>query len=196
MDSPRGTHDGGGTMPIALVFTGHMVDSPGRDAPRFPSALEGAARTAIGDELDRLKPHAIGRGFASGACGGDILFHEECRRRGIPTTIVLPYQPDQFVMTSVENADGGDWPRRFRTLWEQTPAEARLALNLPITEQAFATCNARLLDLARQQGSVHLIALWDGQGGDGPGGTADMVRQATGDGDQPHIIAPRDLMRP
>jgi hypothetical protein len=195
MDRPGGTHEGGGTMSIALVFTGHMIDSADRDAPRFPASLEGAARAAIGDELDRLTPRAIARGFASGACGGDILFHEECRRRGIPTTVVLPYQPDQFVETSVENADGGDWPRRFRALWAQTPAEARLVLGLPITDQAFAACNARLLDLAREHGSVHLIALWDGEGGDGPGGTADMVRRVTADGDQPHIIAPQDLVR-
>jgi hypothetical protein len=195
MDRPGGTHDGGGMMPIALVFTGHMIDSRDRDAPRFPAELEGAARAAIGEELDRLGPRTIAGGFASGASGGDILFHEECRRRGISTTIVLPHQPDQFIKTSVENAEGGDWPRRFRALWAQTPAEARLILNLPMTDQAFAVCNARLLDLAHQHGSVHLIALWDGEGGDGPGGTVDMVRRVTADGDQPHIIAPKDLVR-
>ena len=58
-----------------------------------------------------------------------------------------------------------------------------------------ATCNTRLLELARREGPVHLIALWDGEGGDGPGGTADMVNQAAGSGDRPHIIAPQDLLR-
>ncbi len=194
MDRRGGTHDGGGTMPIALVFTGHMIDSPGRDGPRFPASLEGAARAAIGGELDGLKPRAIAGGFASGACGGDILFHEECRRRGIATTIVLPFAPDDFVKASVEGTEG-DWPRRFRQLWDETPAERRLVLGLPVTDDAFAACNARLLELARRAGSIHLIALWDGKGGDGPGGTADMVKQATDSGDQPEIIAPQDLLR-
>ena len=182
-------------MPIALVFTGHMTDLPDRKAPRFPPALEGAARTAIGAELDRLKSREIAGGFASGARGGDILFHEECRQRGIATTIVLPFAPDEFAKASIEGADG-DWPRRFRRLWDETPAVQRLVLNLPATDDAFAICNARLLDLARRQGTPHLIALWDGKGGDGPGGTADMVSQAAGGGDHPHIIAPHDLLRP
>jgi hypothetical protein len=112
------------------------------------------------------------------------------------TTIVLPFAPDEFVKASVERAEGGDWLRRFRRLWDETPVERRLLLNLPVTDDAFAVCNTRLLELARRQGPVHLIALWDGKGGDGPSGTADMVKQAAGGGDQPHIIAPQDLMRP
>jgi len=180
-------------MSIALVFTGHMTDLPDRKTPRFPPSLEGAVRDAIGAELDKLKARGIVGGFASGARGGDILFHEECRRRGIPTMMVLPFHPDQFARASVEGAEGGDWLRRFRLLWEQTPPPARLILDLPVTDEAFVECNKRLLDLARRQGSIHLIALWDGQGGDGPGGTADMVRQAGEAGDQPLIISPRDL---
>lgn len=180
-------------MPIALVFTGHMTDLPDRKEPRFPPALEGAARSAIGAELDRLK--AVAGAFASGARGGDILFHEECRKRGVATTIVLPFAPDAFEQASIAGAKG-DWLPRFRRLWDETPAERRLVLNLPATDDAFAICNTHLLDLARRQGTPHLIALWDGKGGDGPGGTADMVTQAAAGGDRPRIIAPQDLMRP
>ena len=179
-------------MPTTLVFTGHMTDLPDRKAPRFPPSLESAARTAIGAELDRVKARAVAGGFASGARGGDILFHEECRKRGIATTIVLPFAPDDFVKTSIAGADG-DWLRRFRLLWDETPAERQVVLNLPVNDDAFAACNARLLELARRQGPIHLIALWDGQGSDGPGGTADMVDQATGSGDHPRIIAPAAL---
>ncbi|HEX6093370.1 MAG TPA: hypothetical protein VFZ07_08460, partial [Dongiaceae bacterium] len=120
-------------MPIALAFTGHMTDLPDRKEPRFPPALEGAARIAIGAELDRLKTREIAGGFASGARGGDILFHEECRKRGIATTIVLPFAPDEFAKSSVEGADG-DWPLRFRRLWDETPVERRLVLDLPATD--------------------------------------------------------------
>jgi hypothetical protein len=183
-------------MAMALVFTGHMTDLPDRKEPRFPPSLVGAARVAIGAELDRLKARAIAGGFASGARGGDILFHEECRRRGIATTIVLPFTPDEFAKTSVESAEASDWPRRFRRLWDETPAERRLVLDLPATDGAFAICNTRLLELARRQGPIHLIALWNGAGGAGPGGTADMVHQAAGSGDHPHIIAPQDLLHP
>jgi hypothetical protein len=78
-------------------------------------------------------------------------------------------------------------------LWDETPAERQIVLGLPANDDAFAACNTRMLELARRQGSVHLIALWDGKGGDGPGGTADMVSQAAAGGDHPEIIAPQDL---
>ncbi|HLN10389.1 MAG TPA: hypothetical protein VK281_15720 [Xanthobacteraceae bacterium] len=186
-------------MTIALLFTGHMTDLPGRAEPRFPDSLTDAARARIGAAIDRRVPDPRGPtdglaalGFASAARGGDILFHEECRRRGIDTVIVLPFDPEEFVRRSVDGVPGTDWPGRFRDLWSTTPTGHRHVLGLPVNDEAFALCNARLLDLARQHGRVHLIALWDGKGGDGPGGTADLVSNIRA-GDEPDIIAPRDL---
>jgi hypothetical protein len=80
--------------------------------------------------------------------------------------------------------------RRVRRRWSGGSCST-----LPVTDDAFAICNARLLELARGQGPIHLITLRDGKDGDGPGGTAEMVNQAAGGGDHPHIIAPQDLPR-
>jgi hypothetical protein len=91
-------------------------------------------------------------------------------------------------LTAIGCRDSGGYGARRR--WS-----GWIVLNLPATSDAFAICNTRLLELARREGPVHLIALWDGKGGDGPGGTADMVSQAAGSGDHPHIIAPQDLLR-
>jgi hypothetical protein len=63
--------------------------------------------------------------------------------------------------------------RRFQKLWDETPSARRHVLGLPQTDDAYALCNERVLQLAQQNGAVQLIALWDGGGGDGPGGTAD-----------------------
>jgi hypothetical protein len=65
-------------------------------------------------------------------------------------------------------------------------------MNLPVSDDAYGACNARLLEWARNCGNVHLIALWDGKGGDGPGGTADLVArvQAT---NTPDIFSPASL---
>ena len=186
-------------MAVSLLFTGHMIDLPHRAEPRFPAALEQAARVRIGEAIDRNLPERLGGlGFASCARGGDILFHEECRGRGIGTVIVLPFEADEFVRLSVEGAVGGEWPVRFWTLWNATPADRRHALGglAPVDQaeqaKAFAKCNSELLKMARQHGRVHLIALWDGKGGDGPGGTADLVSRL-GEEDKPDIIAPSDL---
>jgi hypothetical protein len=180
-------------MQLALLFTGHMIDLPERESPRFPPASETAARVRIGAEIDRTGTAQVGRGFASAARGGDILFHEECRRRDLQTEIVLPFGPQEFIKKSVAGAEGGNWEARFWDLWNRTAEEHRVVLNLPVEDQSFAECNTELLHRAQQFDQVHLIALWDGQGGDGPGGTADMVGKLEKSGDKPAIIAPQQL---
>lgn len=183
-------------MAVSLLFTGHMIDLPDRPEPRFPASLEQAVRLRIGEAIERgvtnLSPRSVALGFASGARGGDILFHEECRGRGIGTVIVLPFDLDAFVRRSVEGSVGGEWPKQFWDLWNSTPTERQHVLGLPPTDEAFAVCNAKLLGMACKHGRVHLIALWDGKGGDGPGGTADLVSRL-GAQDKPDIFAPGDL---
>jgi hypothetical protein len=184
---------------LSLVFTGHMVDLPGRSPPRFPPELVDAARI----EIERcVARHAEGgskssvKGFASLARGGDILFHEICRNFGFETVVVLPFPPDLFLKASVEGAVGGDWPQRFQKLWDETPPGRRYDLGLSQSNDAYAICNERVLELARQEGDVQLIALWDGGGGDGPGGTADLVERAKRQsGREPDIIDPNDLFK-
>ena len=185
--------------PLSLAFTGHLVDLPGRSPPRFPPEFEDAVRIEIARRIAR---HTEGRsktsakGFASLARGGDILFHEICRNLGFDTVIVLPFPPDLFLKTSVEGAEGGDWPRRFQELWDETPPARRYVLGLPQSDDAYALCNEGVLQLAQQNGAVQLIALWDGGGGDGPGETADFVARAKRQsGREPDIIDPKDLIR-
>lgn len=180
-------------MPLALLFTGHMVDLPGRPKPRFPQALVGAARARIGAALAPFAGRVGVTGIASLARGGDILFHEEARRQGIATTIVLPFAPKPFIGTSVAGVPGTDWTERFERLWAATPLMRREDLGLPVEDESYAACNSRMLDLARAAGDLHLVALWDGGGGDGPGGAGDLIRKAEAAGDRPTIIAPADL---
>lgn len=184
--------------PLSLVFTGHMVDLPGRSPPRFPPKAVDAARTEI--EI-RIRRHIADRckssvkGFGSLARGGDILFHEICRNFCLLTAIVLPFSLDSFLKTSVEGAEGGNWPLRFHKIWNETPPGRRYELGLPQSGESFSICNQRILELALQEGEVQLIALWDGGGGDGPGGTADLVNRAKRQsGREPEIIDPKDLI--
>lgn len=182
-------------MLSAVIFTGHMVDLPDRPEPRFPPALEEAAAAEIAKHLRTIAKEMPTEkiGYASAARGGDILFHEQARRLGFRTVIVLPFAPAVFEETSIAGLAGSDWVMRFRALWGQTPQQDRIDMNLPRSGDAYALCNTRMTDLAQAKGPYHLIALWDGKGGDGPGGTADLVRKARADGDKPHIIYPADL---
>lgn len=184
-------------MPISLLFTGHMVDRPDRPESRFPAALEGALRDRI---AKAIIPYALRRsndavlGFASGACGGDIVFHEQCRAHGISTMIILPFSPDTFVRSSVQLTDAEEdpWKSRFWALWNATPLSLREVMNLPDTDNAYRICNDRLMVQARENGRTHLIAFWNGKDGDGPGGTADMIARADS-GDDPDIFSPASL---
>jgi hypothetical protein len=187
-------------LPTSLLFTGHMIDLPDRAEPRFPASpkLEEAARASIGKAIEACAPIADSApslesspvvGFASCARGGDILFHEECRCRQINTVIVLPFQPSEFVRSSVEGIPDGDWEARFWSLWNATDPQNQHVLGLPASDEAYRICNTRLLELARRHGRVHLIALWDGKGGDGPGGTADLIAKVRSEYDEPTIIS-------
>jgi hypothetical protein len=171
----------------SLVFTGHMVDLPDRATPRFPPRLEAAAAAAIKAKIEAaIAPDMLG--LASGARGGDILFHEAARALGLSTMIVLPFAPEVFEETSVNGVATGDWLARFRRLWSATPEAGRLVMGLPNKGASFTACNTKLIALAAARGPFHLIALWNGEKSGKPGGTDDMIRQAQSAGAEVGVI--------
>ena len=184
-------------MSASILFSGHMIDRPDRAVPRFPPSLARPARRRIHRAIAAFAETRAGEqilGFASGACGGDILFHEECRKLGLDTVIILPFAPGRFIETSVQltPSDQGQWRRRFRRLWRETPEERREVMDQQVEEVAYARCNGRLVARAHAFGPVHLILLWNGKGGVGPGGTSDLAAHADAH-DTPDIIAPASL---
>jgi hypothetical protein len=161
-------------MTRAVLFSGHRVDAPDRPVPRFPAEHSPEAAHAISAVL----PKNVFNGLSSASNGGDILFLEACAARAMPCHIVLPFPPDEFLRRSVTTDAPGDWGARFRRLWDTTPDARRHVLTPPKDANPYAACNALLLSLAAAIGDPVVITLWDGQEGDGPGGTADLVAQA------------------
>jgi hypothetical protein len=172
-----------------------MIDRPGRDAPRFPAGKEAAAARAIDGVLDEIQADAACIAICGGACGGDLLFAEAAVQRGCAIWLYLPFERAAFIDASVDIA-AGDWRRRFEAI-ERVAQRECVADASPHDPQAFADNNLRMLAAARAARSdgagLHLICLWDGRGGDGPGGTADMVCQAIESGAVVSRIAPHDL---
>jgi hypothetical protein len=181
-----------------LLFTGHMIDKPGRKDPRFPPEKEEAVYRAIKAIVQQEKndiEHTL-QGIAGGACGGDILFHEVCRDLGIATEIGLALPHDQFIAQSVQFA-GPKWVDRFNRLYEllphpvlsQTPELPRW-LKRKKQYSLWERNNLWLLNTALVNGGMHLtlIALWDRKGGDGPGGTEHMVKEAQARGAKVIVI--------
>ncbi len=173
----------------AVVFTGHMIDAPGRSSERFPARAESAAKLAIERSMRTIvaAQDADGSlvGIAGGASGGDILFHEVCATLGVPTLLRLALPVPEYIEASVAPA-GVDWVARFHQLVKRLGPESVKVLDDTIILPASLTEGAALniwqrtnlwmvgeaIDLAAKR---TLLALWDGRPGDGPGGTEHLV---------------------
>ena len=74
-----------------ILFSGHMIDAPDRTPPRFPPDKEAIAAQKIAETLDELGADSQDLGVTQGACGGDILFAEACRQRGVKLQLLQPF---------------------------------------------------------------------------------------------------------
>ena len=171
----------------AIVFTGHMVDAPDRPVPRFPAAQVDAAARRIDAALAQIDAGPQDLAFTQGAAGGDLLFAEACLARGVPLRLLLPLDAREFAARSLlAVTDGAAWQARFAAVVARlgsAPSEAPRELGaLADGEDPFVRGNLWLLDSALAAGAERLccICLWDGGGGDGPGGTRHLV-EAVGD---------------
>lgn len=180
-----------------LLFSGHIIDVPGRSQARFPAALEPAVSARIASELDALSAGPEDLALCGGAAGGDLLFAEACAQRGVGLEILLPFERERFLASSVDPS-GLEWRRRFETLAglgtvviRTLPADFLGGSDLT----PFARNNLWLLQHALEHGAERLrfLALWDGQPGDGAGGTADMVAAAERVTSEIRIIDPAKL---
>ncbi|MBC7926451.1 MAG: hypothetical protein H7039_12410 [Bryobacteraceae bacterium] len=175
---------------MAVIFSGHRLDTPDRSL-RFPAAAEAKARTAIRAEVQTILQALPGPvlGIAGGANGGDILFHEVCRHElDIPTEILLTLPPGPFAAESVSDAGPG-WTARFDRLLEEDPGRVKVLgvskdlpswIKVPVNYDVWQRTNLWLLQEAEASCARHvsLLALWDGQTGSRSGGTQHMVELA------------------
>jgi hypothetical protein len=165
----------------AVLFSGHMIDAPGRKAPRFPADKEAVAAAAIAGTLAAIDAAQGDLAICGGACGGDLLFAEACLARGLRLELYIPFEEAAFLKESVDFA-GGDWHARYFA------AKANAALHvapdelgpLPAGENAYERNNRWMLQSAARFGDEKLvfISLWNGQGGDGPGGAQHLMEEA------------------
>jgi class 3 adenylate cyclase/tetratricopeptide (TPR) repeat protein len=182
-------------VPSVIVFVGHMIDRPERHIPRFPRELDKLVAKEITKKVDSLKP---GFGFASAACGSDILFLEAMLDGGAEVTVVLPYNEQEFVRDSV------DFVPKWRARFDRVVARAARVItasteHLQIGGVSYEFCNQLLLGLAaircRQLDSTLIpLAVWNEKPGDGPGGAATVVENWRSLGYEPEIISLAEIL--
>ena len=167
-----------------ILFSGHMIDAPNRSTPRFPAEKEPIAAQKIADALDELGARADDLALCQAAAGGDLLFLEACQQRGVRCQILLPLPEPEFIARSIMPSAGGDkWRERYFTMRQRLKDPIRIMPDelgpLPAGVDAFERCNLWLLytTLAWGVKKARFICLWNGGGGDGPGGTEHMYNE-------------------
>lgn len=182
-------------MEYSILFSGHMIDAPDRTSPRFPPDKEAIVRSIMKAHLmeEKIRWNGVLKGIASGACGGDILFHELCIELGIHSEIYLPLPAAEFKKGSVSFA-GRNWDQRFEHLVHQLPVHLLPAANSALN--IYERVNIWMLDIALKNGAENmmLMTVWNKQQGDGNGGTAHMVDVTEKKGGIVKIITPTFLL--
>jgi hypothetical protein len=174
-----------------VLFSGHMIDAPGREKPRFPPDKEPVAAIAIASALADLDLGPRDLCICGGACGGDLLFAEAALARGARLELYIPFDEPTFLEKSVDFADA-NWRARYLA------AKARADLHIAPRELAppqesedpYERNNRWMLNQSSRFGAdkVDLVCLWNGEGGDGPGGTKHMMEEVRQRGGRTHWL--------
>ena len=167
-------------IPPVIAFTGHMIDGPNQPKGHFPQSSAAAVKRSIAAVLRKLDARI---GYASAACGADILFHECLLSRGGESNVVLPFDKEDFFATSV-NFAGAAWARRARAVLAKS-SQVEQATRGGYTsgnELLFSYANELVMGKAILRSRFLeteplLVAVWDGQRNGKPGGTSDCVRE-------------------
>ena len=143
---------------------------------------ESVATRKIVEALEKLGAGPEDLALTQGACGGDILFTEACQQRGVKVQWLQPFDEPMFIKKSVI-CRGEDWRGRYLAAKGKLAVEIRSATESlgppPRDVDPYERCNRWLLYTALSYGirKVQFVCLWDGAGGDGPGGTAHMYQE-------------------
>jgi class 3 adenylate cyclase len=165
-------------IPGVAVFSGHMIDQPGRLKPRFPERFASAVENTL---RDWLKENNIRIGFSSAACGSDLLFQKVLHELGGECHVVLPYEEQEFVKDSVDITGNPQWKSLFREVLENAAQVVYASSQkMQAGSVSYDYANLVLHGLATVRASELEteplgLVVWNGAQGDGPGGTASVV---------------------
>ena len=134
----------------------HALDEPVLGAGAcdvFPAAAERQTRKLIDAEITEQIERERARGgrllaIAGGASGGDLIFHEICREKGIPAQMFLPLVKPKHIGEYVAPA-GGEWVTRFNDIHRALDASKSEDQNAAQPYQSGVRVFSDSLDLPR-----------------------------------------------
>ena len=189
------------TPRLIFLFSGHMIDKLGRSYPRFPPECEPSVADAIDAKLTELGADANDLGITQGACGGDLLFAEAMLKRGAALQLHFPLTEEVFINRSVDFEKASpNSPDRWRDRFLAVRRHSSVAVTVmsndgQASDDVFERCNLWMLERALSFGAdkVRFICVWNGEGGDGPGGTEHMRKAVEQSGGAQYWIDTRKL---
>lgn len=187
---------------FVFLFSGHMVDAPGRAEPRFPNKKENIdiATEAIAKKLKELDACPEDLALCGGACGGDLLFAEACLERGLDLEVRIPFDELTFLKDSVTFA-GGVWRKKVSSVKDNAKTSLFVMPEelgpSPKGISPYARNNLWQLYTALAWGveKVRFICLWNKKGGDGPGGTEHMHNTVLNHSGQVYVLDTNKLWK-
>ena len=186
--------------PACAHFCGHII---GRDDhhPRFPASQETRVRGQMDQLIDR---HHIRFGFGSAAAGADLMFAESLLDAGGEIHLVLPFDQQEFVRTSLASS-GPQWLPRFRRCIDAANASGTLFQatlggyqqdNELFTYASHIAMGSARLHSAQLGSRLMQVAVWDGDDATGltaaVAGTAGDIHRWRSHGGDTLVIDSRD----
>jgi hypothetical protein len=159
--------------PGVVHFCGHRIAARG-DTGRFRADDEARVTAQIRAEVEREPATYAYGGLAS---GGDILWAEALLEAGAELHVVLPFERDEFLQTSVASA-GAEWTERYERCMSAASAVSYATQDAYLGDDVLYRYGSELamgLALLRArylEADVRQLAVWDGGPPRGPASTA------------------------
>ena len=152
-----------------FLFTGYMIDNPGKMENHFPVEKEKDIKRAIGMVLDKHKAGIDDLAVTTGMdAGSEIVFVESCVERGIPVQAYFPFAEAPYVRDFV-SPGGEQWVERFYKMRNHPLVDEFYQpdqVGLPKEDDNVHERNNRWAlysALLRGIDKVRLVAVWDGK---------------------------------
>ena len=151
-----------------VALAGRRIDAPSTVPERFPAGRISVVKDRIRNQLQKVGATGL---VCSAACGSDLLALTEAGQLNIKRRVVLPFEPNKFLKTSVTDRPGDratNWGSIFtHVIAELEPAGEVIVLGGLDNQEAYAAANARILSeaklLSQQTGVAALaICVWEG----------------------------------
>jgi hypothetical protein len=163
---------------VTVALAGRRVDPVGTDPGGFPIGNVNRVSEELRAVFETLRPATL---ISSAACGSDLLALEEAGRLGIRRRVILPFDPEQFLRTSVEDRPG-DWASLYKRIIKEVCSSGDLVdLKFSVgQDDDYRLTNLAILDEALEvarasAGKVIAVLVWDGQSR-GPGDLTENFR--------------------